>query len=458
MKNELWNRYLTQLKDKNILVLGLGVSNRPLVRLLLEAGLRVTGCDRCSRENLDAEVLELERLGMTLKAGEGYLDDVSAHVVFRTPGMHPDHPALCRLRESGAIITSEMEAFFEVCPCPILAVTGSDGKTTTTTLIAEMLRQAGHTVHVGGNIGTPLLPLASQMEKTDFAVVELSSFQLMTMKRSAHVAVVTNLAPNHLDMHKDMAEYVSAKENIYLHQSSADRVILNADNEITASFAPKAVGAVEQFSRIHQPKNGCFFRNNVLYLNGEAILYRDEIRLPGMHNVENYMAAICAVYPYVSVEDIRTVARNFGGVEHRIEFVRELRGMKFYNDSIASSPSRTTAGLHAFPQKVILIAGGYDKKIPFDELGKEICDHVKALILCGATADKIRKAVESAPNFEGQLAIHTVENLTDAVKKAVACGEAGDVITLSPACAAFDQFKNFMVRGQKFKEIVMELE
>ena len=426
--------------------------------MLLEQGLDVTACDRMPRESLDAEILTLEAMGARLKLGDDYLDDLQGDVVFRTPGMHPENPALQKLRQQGAEITSEMEVFFSHCPCKIIAVTGSDGKTTTTTLIAEILRHAGKTVYLGGNIGQPLLPMTEQMEEDDFAVVELSSFQLMTMKKSAHVAVVTNLAPNHLDVHKDMQEYVSAKKNIFLYQNPADKLIVNGDNAITNGFASLAAGRVEKFSRQTRLEQGCCLHDDTVYLDGRALLNRQDIRLPGLHNVENYMAAICATRDFVSDEDVLAVARNFAGVEHRIEFVREYRGMKIYNDSIASSPSRTTAGLRAFDQRVILIAGGYDKKIPFDELGVEICDHVKALILCGATGEKIKNAVISAPNYHGQLPIITVSALKDAVDAAVEQGRAGDVITLSPACAAFDQFKNFMVRGKTFKKLVMELE
>ncbi len=450
--------YFQSLQGKRIAVLGIGVSNRPLIRLLLSYGLDVTACDKTPREALDQEVLDLEQAGARLQVGEGYLDGLQAHVVFRTPGMHPNIPALCQLREQGAVITSEMEAFFTVCPCGIIAVTGSDGKTTTTTLIAEMLKQAGKTVWIGGNIGQPLLPLAKEMAETDIAVVELSSFQLMNMTQSPQIAVVTNLAPNHLDMHKDMAEYVEAKENIYLHQTASDRLVLNLDNAITASFAAKAKGAVSWFSRQQKPSTGLYFRDNAIWRGETKVLDRAHIVIPGLHNVENYMAAACAVDGLVSDEDIRQVARTFGGVEHRIELVRELDGVRYYNDSIASSPTRTIAGLHAFEQKVILIAGGYDKHLPFDVLGPEIVDHVKALILCGATAGKIRDAVVSAPGYTEQTpVIVTADCLSDAVAAARKLAEPGDVVTLSPACAAFDQFKNFMVRGATFKQMVKEL-
>lgn len=453
--------YLSCLRHKRVLVLGLGVSNRPLVRLLLRHGIPVTGCDKTPREKLDKEVLELERLGAQLRLGEGYLQDLSADVVFRTPGLHPDLPELAALRAQGASITSEMEAFFAVCPCKIIGVTGSDGKTTTTTLIAEMLRQQGCRVWVGGNIGTPLLDRVEEMQPEDHVVLELSSFQLLNMPYSPHVAVVTNLAPNHLDMHRDMEEYICAKENIYLHQSATDTLIVNMDNAITDSFASKASGTVLKFSRLAEPARGVFLRDGVICRREKVtrpILRQADILLPGIHNVENYMAAIAAVADTVSEENIRYVARHFGGVEHRIELVREKDGVRFYNDSIASSPSRTIAGLRSFPQKVILIAGGYDKHIPYDVLGPEIAAHVKILICTGDTGEKIRDAAMAAPEYcAGAPEIYMIDEFEQAVHQAAAMAQSGDVVLLSPASAAFDRFKNFMVRGKEFKRIVMEL-
>ena len=448
-------QYFTSIKDKRIAVLGLGVSNRPLVRLLLEFGCQVYGCDRTPREKLDAEVLELETMGCTLRVGDGYLDGLDAELVFRTPGMHPGNPALEALRAKGAQITSEMEVFFEVCPCTILAVTGSDGKTTTTTLISEMLKAEGKTVWLGGNIGTPLLPLCRQMRESDYAVVELSSFQLMDMRRSPSVAVVTNLAPNHLDVHKDMEEYVEAKKNIFRFQGSGDKLILNADNAITDSFTGN--GTTMRFSRKGEA-DGVYVKDGRILRGGDVVLDTQDILLPGVHNIENYMAAILAVEGLVSDETVRQVAKTFGGVEHRIELVRVKDGVRFYNDSIASSPSRTIAGLRSFPEKVILIAGGYDKHIPYDVLGPEICQHVKKLFLGGATGPLIREAVENAAEYApGCPEITDCGDFTSAVHAAAAAAEPGDVVLMSPASAAFDQFKNFMVRGDYYKKLVREL-
>ena len=447
--------YFESLKGKRIAVFGLGVSNRPLVRLLLEFGCDVLGCDRTPREKLDQEVLDLEKAGCKLSVGEKYLENLEADLVFRTPGMHPGNPALEALRAKGAEVTSEMEVFFEVCPCRILAITGSDGKTTTTTLVSEMLKAAGYKVWVGGNIGTPLLPRVREMQESDYCVVELSSFQLMDMKRSPAVALVTNLAPNHLDVHKDMEEYVEAKKNIFRFQGENDLLIINADNEITAPFVGN--GTTRAFSR--QGKSVYIrLEDDCILRDGQPVLDKKDILIPGEHNVENYMAAIGAVEGLVDDETIRQVAKTFGGVEHRIELVRIKDGVRFYNDSIASSPSRTIAGLKSFPEKVILIAGGYDKHIPYDMLGPEICAHVKKLFLGGATGPQIRTAAENCSEFDPDaLEIVDCADFESAVRGAAAAAESGDVVLMSPASAAFDQFKNFMVRGEFYKKLIREL-
>lgn len=453
--------YLDSLKGKRVAVLGIGVSNTPLIKMLLQADISVTACDK--RTAPDSQVEELGRQGVRLRLGEGYLEGLDGFdVIFRTPGMRPDLPQLTAAVEGGSELTSEMEIFFRVCPCPIIGVTGSDGKTTTTTIIAQLLQAAGKTVFLGGNIGAPLLPNASMMRPEDVAVVELSSFQLMTMKQSPHISVITNLAPNHLDVHRSMEEYISSKKNIFTHQGTGDRVILNADNDITRSFAPFACGQVTLFSRREEPDGSAvFLRDNTIWVRDDtgerAVLPREGIMLPGDHNVENYMAAIGAVNGLVEDEDIRSFAARFGGVEHRIELVRTLNGIRYYNDSIASSPTRTIAGLRCFPQKVILIAGGYDKHIPFDVLGPAIVEHVKHLILTGDTAPKIRSAVENSPGYrKGDPIVEEFQDFRAAVEAAHRVAGQGDVVLLSPACASFDRFKNFMERGEFFKKIVLE--
>ena len=461
-----FEEYLSSLRNKTVAVIGIGVSNRPLIELLLSRGVAVTACDKKDRATLGAPAEELVGKGCRLRLGPDYLKDLTEDVIFRTPGMRPDLPELNAAVERGSTLTSEMEVFFEVCPCPILAVTGSDGKTTTTTIIAELLRAAGKTVHLGGNIGHPLLSETGGMKAGDIAVLELSSFQLMTMTRSPHIAVVTNLAPNHLDVHKDYAEYISAKENIFTHQSASDIAVFNADNEVTRSFVGRQRGALRTFSRRETVGRGAYLapddagEGQAIWMSNEngrrQVLPLVEIKLPGIHNVENYMAAIAAVDRLVPDEIIRDFAKNFGGVEHRIELVRELDGVRYYNDSIASSPSRTIAGLNAFPEKVILIAGGKDKGISYDSLGPVVNEHVKLLILCGATAGVMRASVEQAENYGG-LEIADVEDYHQAVSLARNRAKEGDVIILSPASTSFDRFANFMERGRVFKEIVNSL-
>lgn len=453
------SEYLASLKHKRVAVIGIGVSNTPLIRMLLRAGINVTACDKSNRDALGVIADELENLGAHLQLGENYLDGLKHDVIFRTPGLRPDVPALETARTYGSEITSEMEVFFRVCPCKIIAVTGSDGKTTTTTIISEFLKAAGYNVHVGGNIGKPLLPDAADMVPEDIVVLELSSFQLMTMKQSPDIAVVTNVTPNHLDVHKSMSEYIAAKENIFAYQTSEGIAIFNHDNDITRDFARNAVGCSVCFSRQENLENGVCIKENSIWYNGREILPLKDILIPGVHNAENYMAAIAAVNGLVDDEVIRTVAKTFGGVEHRIELVRTLNDVRYYNDSIASSPTRTIAGLRSFEEKVILIAGGYDKKIPFDELGPEIVKHVKEIILTGATAKKIRIAIEAAPGFaESGLQIYEQDDFKEAVLTAHRAARPGDVVILSPACASFDKFKNFMLRGEAFKKIIYELE
>ncbi|MDR3645689.1 MAG: UDP-N-acetylmuramoyl-L-alanine--D-glutamate ligase, partial [Clostridia bacterium] len=343
-----------------------------------------------------------------------------------------------------------------------IAVTGSDGKTTTTTVISEMLASQGLTVHLGGNIGHPLLPEIANIAPGDMAVVELSSFQLISMRRSPDIAVVTNVSPNHLDIHKDMQEYISAKRNVFLHQNAFGRAAVNLDNDITASFVPEARGQCFVFSRRRPVEYGAYLEGGVLRFNDgmrvHDVMEARDIRIPGMHNVENYLAAISALWGVVSSENMRKVARSFAGVEHRNELVRELGGVKYYNDSIATSPTRTIAGLDSFDRSVILIAGGYDKHIPFDVLGPKVVEKVKRLILLGKTADKIEEAVRAAQGFDAEkLPVVKVATLEDAVADARGHAAPGDIVTLSPACASFDGFRNFEERGRIFKEIVCGL-
>ena len=459
--NDKLNSFYKSLHNKKVSFIGLGRSHRELLPMFASKGAIVTLRDKRTREQIGEEADKLEALGIKLTLGENYLENLCEEdIILRTPGMNYFTPALQQARKSGAFVTSEMELFFYLCPCKIYAVTGSDGKTTTTTVISEFLKAQGFSVFLGGNIGFPLLPRIEQIGPDDRAVVELSSFQLISMRKSPDVAVITNVAPNHLDVHKDMQEYIDAKRNIYLHQGGISRTVINADNEITASFLPEIRGEAMQFSRRITPDLGCYLaEDGTLTMNDRhsvtPVLHMDEIRIPGIHNVENYLAAISAVWGEVSKENIVSVAKNFGGVEHRIEFVRELDGVTWYNDSIASSPTRTIAGLNSFKQKLILIAGGYDKKIPFEPLAPKIIEKVKVLILMGVTAPKIEAAVTSCECYDpDKSTILHVSSMQEAVQKAREVAEKGDIVSLSPACASFDLYPDFEARGRHFKELV----
>ena len=455
--------YVDSLKGKRIAVLGIGISNTPLLRLLLDNGCDVTACDKRSLEDLGSLGQELLKKGCRLQLGEDYLENLDQDLIFRTPGLMPFDPHLEASKEKGAEITSEMEVFLRLCPCRIIAVTGSDGKTTTTTIISELLKAAGYRVHLGGNIGHPLLCDTPEIRPEDFAVLELSSFQLHSMFCRPDVAVITNLTPNHLDKHRDFQDYIDAKRAIYEHQSADGRLILNADDPHTPYYRSFAPGKVSLFSDRQRVKLGTALLDGWLCrVDGEQverIVPAGEIRIPGEHNVLNYLTAFEATRGLVSADVCRRVARDFPGVPHRLELVRELRGVRYINDSIGSSPTRTIAGLRALKTRPIIICGGYDKHIPFAPLGDELCLRAKEVVLTGHTAQKIREAIEHSENFkEHPVPIHWEDDFRQAVRKASSLAGEGDIVLLSPACASFDHFKNFEERGNLFKSIVMELE
>lgn len=452
--------YFDSLKEKRVSVVGIGVSHRPLISLLVQEGISVTAYDKKTMEQLGEFGAQMAEKGVNFVLGEGYLERLEGDVIFKTPGMRGDLPPFEAARSRGALVTSEMEEFFKLCPCPIYAVTGSDGKTTSTTLISKFLAASGKTCWLGGNIGTPLLPKIFEIKPDDVAVVELSSFQLNDMHRSAQTAVVTNVAPNHLDWHVDMNEYIEAKKCIYKHQNASGRLVLNYDNAITRAFGEEAKGEVLWFSFRQPVPKGVYLNEEgeICVTDGQnvrRIMHRSLIRIIGDHNVENYMTAIAATLGSVDDDVIRTVAETFGGVEHRMEFVRELDGVKWYNDSIASSPTRVIAGLKAQKQKIIMLAGGYDKKIPFEPMVPYVLEKVKHLILTGATAEKIRDAITADPAYNpDQLTITMSPDWDYAIDFARSVAKSGDVVSLSPACASFDFFENFEKRGEYYKNKV----
>ena len=447
------------INGKRVAVVGIGVSNIPLINFLVKLGANVTGFDMKSEEALGEVAVDFKKKGVKLELGEKYLEKLTGYeVIFKTPSMRIDCEALVRAKKEGAYITSEMEEFVRYCKGKIYAITGSDGKTTTTTIISKLLEVQGYKTWVGGNIGTPLFSNIEEIDENHMVVLELSSFQLMTMNLPVDVAVVTNLAPNHLDMHKDMQEYIDAKKNIFLYQSNDSVLVLNRENDITYGFESEAKAEIREFSSKRVLENGAYFNEGVLYLDGNVVCKKDDIVIKGMHNVENYLAAFNATKDDVEIKTMKKVAESFAGVEHRCELVRELDGVKYYNDSIASSPTRTLAGLFAFERKVILIAGGYDKHIPFEPLAEEGYPFIKELILLGDTKYLIKEAFDKLRlNKNINIPIVMVDSLEEAVNKAKEIAQSGDIVTLSPACASFDMFPNFAVRGNKFKEIVNSL-
>ena len=469
----------TKLKNAAVAVLGLGVSNRPLIDFLLSRGARVVARDRKTREALGEFADELEARGVRLITGESYLDDLCEEIIFRTPGIRPDLPPLVDAVAHGAILTSEMELFLELTPAMTVAVTGSDGKTTTTTLVGEMLKAefagtAARRVFVGGNIGTPLLPMVDEMNAEDVAVLELSSFQLMSMTLSPMISAITNVTKNHMDWHREsMEEYVTAKANIFRHSPNRC-VVLNADCPDTRDLAKGYGGQVRYFSAkkrrsdfeglLREGDLAFYVRDGqIVCLDGEEereMLAISDILLPGGHNVENYMTAIALTHGMVSLASIAHVARSFAGVEHRLERIRVYRGVTYYNSSIDSTPSRTAAALSALaPKRPIVICGGYDKKIPFEPLATALCEHAKAVVLTGATAEKIRACLARTERVQnGGLPVLYEQDFDAAVRRAAGFAEEGDTVLLSPACASFDAFENFMERGNTFRRLVQALE
>lgn len=453
--------------NKKIMFCGLGKSNLPLLQILTNKyGIPVIAYDHNSEEKIDLNTLNILRKNkyVSLRLADETVWRESFDIVIRTPGISFFSENIEKIRKSGAVVTSEMEIFFDICPCKIIGITGSDGKTTVTTIISELLKNQGYTVHLGGNIGKPLLPEIEKIHEKDFAVVELSSFQLMSMRKSPDISVVTNISPNHLDVHHNMQEYINSKKQIILHQNAFSKSVLNYDNKETKKFSTDVRGQTNFFSISQELTNGTWIDSkgniiNSFEKNKKIIMNKSEIILPGNHNLENYLAAISAVFELVSTETIKQVASKFNGVEHRLEFVRTINGVNFYNDSIASSPTRVIKGtLSLFDDKIILIAGGYDKKIPFDELAEKINEKVTSLILLGKASEKIKNAVMSSKNYnKNKLKIIETDSMGNAVNFAKKIAQTGDTVVLSPACASFDMYKNFEERGNHFKSIVKNL-
>ena len=463
-----------RIGNKRCAVLGFGVSNIPLVELLIECGNEITVHDKNGFDKLDACARSFAEQGVRFVTGENYLDEIDADIIFRSPGIRPDYEGIRRAVENGAELTSEMELFMELTPAYILGVTGSDGKTTTTTVAYKLLEKefekTDRKIYVGGNIGTPLLSKVGEMTQRDICVLELSSFQLFTARRSPDRAVITNLSPNHLDWHKDMAEYVDAKTNIYKHGCSY--LTVNGNNQLckelfvdddielalfSADYSYEDIVEKYKDKPDEKSKSAMFVCDGHIYryYNNHVlkVLNLNSILIPGKHNIENYMAAISLTWGMVSERTIYYIAKTFLGVEHRLELVRVFNDVVYINSSIDSSPSRTAAALSALPQKPIIICGGYDKNIPFEPLAVALEERAKSVILTGATAEKINTVLTENGS---KIPCYIEKDFDKAILLAKEIANKYDIVLLSPACASFDAFKNFMERGNRFKQIVNE--
>ena len=454
--------FFNSLKNKKVTFIGLGVSHRELIKKFMECGAEITVCDKRNFEELGEIGEKLKKQGVKFNLGENYLDNLSGDIIMRTPGLNYYNKNLTEARKNGSVITSETELFFDLCPAHVIAITGSDGKTTTATITAEFLKNEGYNVHLGGNIGKPLLYRMDEIRPEDYVVIELSSFQLMSMRRSADTVLITNISPNHLDMHNSMEEYIESKYNLIYHQNAFGTAVLNADNKLSSDAEKFARGNVLYFSVKNIVENGTYLKDNQIILadhgKEEAVLDIDKIKIPGMHNVENYMAAICLTKGLISKETILKVAETFSGVEHRFEFVREINGVRYYNDTMATTPTSAIAGISSSKNKMIMIAGGHDKKLPFDELAEKICEKVKVLILMGETSEKIENAVKKAKAFDCcGIVIEHSDNMEESVEIAKKYAVNGDMVALCPACSSFDKYKNFAERGNHFKKVVNSL-
>ena len=478
--NERLEEYKSFLKGKTTSVIGVGISNIPLIGFLLDNGAKVVARDMKSFDELckiNGDVKKLYDRGAKFVTGENYLDNLCEDIIFKSPGIRFDNEKILEAVEKGSIITSEMEAFLSLCPSKIIAITGSDGKTTTTTLIAKILEAAGKRVFLGGNIGRPLLSQIGEITPDDFTVLELSSFQLHTVNRFEneklpyarlsfpHVAVVTNVSPNHLNWHTDMDEYVAAKKAVFDFMPEGGVLVTNCGNDITLNFGTEAKknGFKTRMFSVKNNVGNIHLMGNEIYCGINKIIDVDDILLPGKHNVENYMAAIGATYDFVSAEDVKKVATTFGGVEHRLEFVREYNGVKYYNGSIDSSPARTMAALSAFgseyKRKIVLMLGGKDKNLDFTELSDVICSKVRAVFLSHDTEEKkVENAITKNEKYNSEkLYFESCNGFDDAFKKASDFAKEGDIVLLSPAMTSFDEFLNFEMRGKHFKELVASL-
>lgn len=459
--NEKLKEFNEYIRFRKVAVIGLGVSNLPLLDYLYEKKAQVTVFDERNIDEIPQDIInKINTYEFKYSFGRNCLENLKGfNLIFRSPSCLPTKPELQEEANRGAIVTTEVEMLMEMCPCKIIGVTGSDGKTTTTSMINAILQKAGYNTFLGGNIGTPLFTRLPEIKPDDIVVLELSSFQLMNMHVSPDIAVITNITPNHLNIHKDYEEYIEAKKNIFKNQNENGILILNYDNDITRSCAKETKGKVIFFSSKEKLDNGFIVDENVIKECEDKvrkhILNTDEVILRGNHNFQNIATALAATKALVDIDIAVQAIKEFKPVEHRIEFIREIDGVKWYNDSASSSPTRTLSGINAFKENIILIAGGYDKNLDYKPLAKPVVEKVSSLILIGQTAEKIFDAVKGEAEKENKkIDIYMCDSLEQTIEIAKKSAKKGDVVLFSPASASFDMFKNFADRGEKFKNLV----
>lgn len=461
-QNEKLSEFKSYIKNRKTAIIGLGVSNIPLLDYLYKLGAKITVFDNRTIDEIDKNILDkITDRNIEFSFGKNNLSKlVGYEIIFRSPTCRPDTNELVKESERGAIITSEIEMLMELCPGTTIGITGSDGKTTTTSLIYEIIKKQGYNCYLGGNIGIPLFNKIDEMKPEDIVILELSSFQLMGISVSPRIAVITNISPNHLDIHKSYEEYIEAKKNIFKNQDENGVVILNYDNQITRECEKEVKGKVVFFSKEQKLSDGVVLDNEVIKVCQNKLrrhlLNTKDLMLKGQHNYENACAAVAATLSLVDAEQQIEAIQNFRGVKHRLEFVKEIDGVKWYNDSIGTSPTRTIAGLNSFEEKIVLIAGGYDKHLDYTPIAKPILEKVSTLILMGQTASKIKNAVQEKMLDEG-IEIYECDTLKEAVDVAKKTAQKGEIVLFSPASASFDMYKNFEERGDKFKSIVNSL-
>jgi len=451
------------LKDKKVAVIGAGVEGLSSAAYLISKGANVALLDKKSEEQFGTgQIKEIRKLPIKLVLGKDYLSDFSSfELIFRSPGVRPDLPQLVDAKKRGTIITSQTKLFFDLCPAPIVGITGTKGKGTTASLIFEILKKAGKDAYLGGNIGVPPLQFIDKLKRDSIVLLELSSFQLMDLEKSPHIAVVLMITSEHLDWHKDIEEYTKSKEPIVRYQNENDFVVINKDFPSSLKLGDISRAKRYYFSIKETVERGSYIDKGfvVSVIDGWTTIVRaDEVKIPGEHNLQNIVAAVAvAGILEIPPEITHQAVISFKGLPHRLEFVREIGKVKFYNDSASTTPETAIAAIKAFKEPKIVILGGSGKQSDFTEMAKTILtNNIKVMILIGEEVKRIKEAINAAGKFSGTV-VEGLKTMQEIVEKAENLSKPGDVVILSPACASFDMFNNYPDRGDQFKDAVKNL-